>query len=129
MSNEVLIAIVVGGGTFLGAVAGGLTGFGVTWLREKHESKRRSKELIIKAAIEEWARQFDVVKQTGAGIMPLDNYIAHYALVLKSVLDENFDIAKFRKALEQSDEIIDAYYQHSNEERPGTKKSSQNSSE
>ena len=125
MSNEISIAIVTAVATLLGAIVGGLAGFGGAWLKERYADKRRKRELIINSAIEDWSKHFDVLaKQTrihGNKMMPLDNYIAHYAIILKAALEEDFDINRFKDALKKSEEVIKEYLLH-NEELGGISK-------
>lgn len=117
--NEILILI----GTLGGAIVGAIAGFIGAWIREKHETKRRMRELVIKTAIDEWTQLFNFTQsQTKkTELFPLTAYIAHHTLLIEAVLNEKFDIEKFKKAIEQSNEVMTEIYKNDKKEREALK--------
>lgn len=108
MDKDVLILL----GTLGGFIVGGLFGLLGSWLREAYESKRRKRELYIKAAIEDWTKQIEVYKGRNKRLMPLDAYIAHHTLILESLLSKKGNPEILRKKLEESHEIDKVFLEY-----------------
>ena len=82
--------------TTLAALTGGAIGSGITgvfalitiWMQRRSEERRQIRELAVKAAIENWSRDFELSKLRGGGalLQPLDLYLVH-AMHLVAALD------------------------------------------
>jgi hypothetical protein len=68
---------------------------------QKSEERRHHRELIIKAAIENWKEVNEVLKasQRKGAIPPLDDYILHMLKFSELVLDENLESSNIEKKL------------------------------
>ena len=88
--------------TTLAALIGGAIGSGITgifaivtiWMQRRSEERRQIRELAVKAAIENWSRDFELAKMKGPGVLlqPLDLYLVH-AMHLVSALDGSLKTA------------------------------------
>lgn len=121
MDNSGILILI---GTLGGAFIGGLASSVGVWIRERYETKRRTRELIVESAIKEWARLFDFAQSDARTmeLMPLANYIAHHALLTENILNEKFDIEKFKQLIKQSNDVTEEIYKNSKEMQGNLKK-------
>ena len=86
MPSDTVIAAVIGGGV-AAIVSGGFTIWNL-FITRRSEERRQIRELAVKAAIENWSRDFELAKMKGPGVLlnPLDLYLVH-AMHLVSALD------------------------------------------
>lgn len=114
MTDAALIAIITGSFVLLGTAIGVFAGAIIQWIKEQHENKRKVKELVIRAAIEDWSKTFAVYsKVQGAKTMPLDSYILHYISMTKFLLEKDLNVEELKDFLEKSEEIMEVYRAHS----------------
>jgi hypothetical protein len=86
MPSDTVIAAVIGGGV-AAIVSGGFTIWNL-FITRRSEERRQIRELAVKAAIENWSRDFEISKLKGGGtlLQPLDLYLVH-AMHLVAALD------------------------------------------
>jgi hypothetical protein len=84
-------------------------------ITQRAEERRHNRDLIIKAAIENWKYRTDMVhKQTGRlRLYPLDTYILHMLKFSELCLDKNVDASNVQVKLKELEELtgkVTAYY-------------------
>ncbi len=120
MQESVLVLIGTLGGTLIGALAG----FCGAWIKEKYDTKRHLRSLIVETAIKDWSRCFDFVERSGEKkeLSSLSNYIAHYAILFGESLEGEFDVGKFNKAVEKSHKVTEKLFEYDTQMKAKLKK-------
>lgn len=104
-------------GAAVGSGVTGVFGFITIQLQRRSEERRQIRELAVRAAIENWTRDFELAKLRGGALLqPLDIYLVH-AMHLVAALDGSLKTteeirAHLRQTLAMTDiakEEIDKY--------------------
>ena len=74
----------------VGAAVSALSAIVVVWLTKRYEDKRHFREIVLKAAIENWKQQHEdwKVHQKPVRIAPLDLYILNMVKLSELILDK-----------------------------------------
>jgi hypothetical protein len=102
--------------TIIGVIIGGLITLAFNWISKYYEEKKSFREIIIKAALENWKASIDINKyntdKTGidSKIFPLEDFIIHAKLFSDLINTKEIkekDIDKFLQKWKKIDKYLD----------------------
>ncbi|HMV16308.1 MAG TPA: hypothetical protein PLD21_09410 [Rhodocyclaceae bacterium] len=98
-------------GTLGGALIGALPQFVSSLLNRRTEEKRQFRELAVRSAIESW--KFIAEHSGGAGVMPLEHYIMHTALMCEFTFSgEKVTAEAASEKLREIDSVMQVLFSH-----------------
>jgi len=96
----------------IGALLGSIIGAGgtilVTFINKRAETRRHSRELAVKWAIESWRTHFEAMmtSKRGQTIVPVEDYIFHAFLMSDALLSSSPSEEGIILAMNESNEIL-----------------------
>lgn len=114
MSEQIILLI----GTLGGAVVGALSGISITWISKIYDENRSRRELILKAATDNWKVSSELVEKIssklgkGATFYPLDDFIVHHAKLADILMKKRIKPEDLEKALQEAEELENIMARH-----------------
>ena len=87
--NPTTLVLVSTGSTLLGVIVTSFFNLRATRMAKESEERTQNKELVVRAAIENWKQGADLIMKSGRGgkLQPLDVYLVHMAATANVIFD------------------------------------------
>jgi hypothetical protein len=101
-------------GTLGGAFIGGAIAVVNNIINQRFEEKQRKRQIILNTAIESFRTAIQQAERNPriTGVIPLEYYILHMSKLANVILEESPDKEKLKKALEESQALIEECKDH-----------------
>src|SRR5438046_1341091 len=98
----------------VGAAVSAFSAILVIWITKRYEDKRQFREVVLKAAIENWKQQHEDWKthQRAVRIAPLDLYVLNMVKLVELVLDKRVTAHNIDFKLQEIDRILAKAKEH-----------------
>ena len=69
----------------IGVIIGSIPGIAIAWLSKRSEDRRHFRELVMRAAIEDWKCKNAIETSAGRPLVPLDGFIIRTARIIDQI--------------------------------------------
>jgi hypothetical protein len=69
----------------IGAIIGSIPGIIIAWISKRSEDRRHFRELVMRAAIEDWKCRNAIETSAGKPLIPLDGFIIRTARIIDQI--------------------------------------------
>jgi hypothetical protein len=114
------IALIATGSTLLGSLVPSLVALRMARLTKESEERKHHKEIVVKAAIENWKQVADLMTKGGlpGKMSPLDVFMVHMSELANVVFDPTTNADNLRARLAQVDKLTQVAVSTSKEMEP-----------
>lgn len=103
----IIAALCTAGGTILGIAISSIMQARTNRLNRESEERKHYREIVVKAAIENWRQTIEAVKGTGAHVLPLDCFMASVSKAADVILDPTTDETNLAERLEKASAFVE----------------------
>jgi hypothetical protein len=108
LSSEAIVAITA----VSSALIGTLPGIVAAWIAHRSEERRHFREIAVNAAIKSWERRFDLMKEQGGAVTPLEHFTIHAVQMFKLAFDDDLSEGLLRTRLQEIKKKMDILAEH-----------------
>jgi len=102
----VIAALCTAGGTILGIIISSVIQSRTDRLNREMEERKHYKEIVVKAAIENWKEILAVAKARGATVFPLDSFLVASAAMADVIFDPTTNESNLAERLDKANELV-----------------------
>jgi hypothetical protein len=103
------LALIIAGAGFIGALVPSLLALQIARLTKESEERKHHKEIVVKAALENWKQVADLMMKGGTlgKMSPLDVFMVHMAAFADVVFDPTTNANNLSERLAKVDTLTD----------------------
>ena len=94
-------------GTILGVIITSFIQARTNRLNRESEERKHYREIVVKAAIENWKQTIEAMKGTGATVLPLESFMASVSKAADVILDPTTDEKNLAERLQKADAFVE----------------------
>jgi translation initiation factor RLI1 len=94
-------------GTILGVIITSVIQARIHRLNRESEERKHYKEIVVKAAIENWKQTIEVAKSTGGHVLPLESFIASVSKAADVMFDPTTNEINLAERLEKANTFVE----------------------
>jgi hypothetical protein len=89
-----------------------LPGIVAAWIAHRSEERRHFREIAVSAAVKSWERRFDLMKEQGGALTPLEHFTIHTVQMFKLAFDDDLSEDVLRTRLQEIKKKMDILTEH-----------------
>jgi hypothetical protein len=104
------LALIATGSTLLGAIVPSLAALRMARLTKESEERKHHKEVVVKAAIENWKQVNEVLFKSGLQqftISALDPFLVHMSAVADAIFDPTTNVTNLEERLHKATKLME----------------------
>src|ERR1044072_9964664 len=94
-------------GTIVGVIITSFIQARTNRLNRELEDRKHYREIVIKAAIENWKQAIEALRGTGATVMPLESFMVSVSKAADVILDPTTDETNLKERLEKANTFVE----------------------
>lgn len=107
--SPILFAVITAGSALLGVIVTSFFNLRTARLAKESEERRHHKEIVVKAAIENWKQTAELWRTSGVRVtlQPLDTFLIHMSSLADVIFDPTTNAANLERRLQESERLVE----------------------